>query len=157
MSGVAEGAGCNLALACEYRIASDGARLAQSFTRIGLHPDWGGTFFLPRIAGKSVAFEMMSTGRIVEADEALRIGLVDRVVSGSALVEESTRLARTIASGPPLAIAGIKRALAASERNELEAQIDLENEHQLRAFRSGDAREGMAAFFEKRAPKFEGR
>ena len=154
VNGVAAGAGCNLALACDYRIACDAAKFAQSFVRIGLHPDWGGTWFLPRAVGRSAAFEMMTTGRIVDAEEALRVGLADRVVAAASLSDETRKLAQAIASGPPLAIAAIKRALSESERNDLNAQIDLENENQLKAFQSKEAAEGMAAFFEKRPPKF---
>ena len=156
INGVAAGAGCNLALACDYRIASDQAKLGETFVRIGLVPDWGGTWLLPRVVGRSRALEMMMTGRIVEADEALRIGLVDRVVKAGALNDETSALARTIASGPPVAIASIKKALSASERNDLAAQLDLEAENQLRAFRSKDAAEGMDAFFAKRQPLFKG-
>lgn len=156
LNGVAAGAGCNLALACDYRLASDEAKLGQTFVRIGLHPDWGGTWLLPRIVGRSRAMEMMMTGRMVDAAEALAIGLVDRVVPPAALDTESRALAAAIAAGPPLAIAGIKRALLLSAANDLRAQLELENEHQLRAFRSADAAEGMAAFFAKRAPRFRG-
>jgi len=156
VNGVAAGAGCNLALACDYRIASDAAKFAQSFVRIGLHPDWGGTWFLPRTAGRSAAFEMMATGRVVEAEEALRIGLADRVVAAASLNDETRKLAEAIASGPRQAIEAIKQALSASERKDLASQIDLESENQLKAFQSNDAAEGMAAFFEKRAPKFKG-
>lgn len=156
INGVAAGAGCNLALACDYRIASEAARLGETFVRIGLHPDWGGTWFLPRLVGPGRALEILMTGRMVDAREALAIGMVDRVVPAAALVAETTALTRTIAQGPPLAIADIKRALAASRANTLRAQVDLENEHQLRAFHSHDAREGMTAFFEKRPPRFEG-
>lgn len=156
VNGVAAGAGCNLALACDYRIASDQAKLGETFVRIGLNPDWGGTWFLPRLAGRAVAFELMATGRMVDAEEALRIGLVERVVSAAVLAEETAKLARSIASGPPIAIAAIKRALSASDRNDLATQIDLESENQLRAFQSKDAAEGMKAFFEKRAARFRG-
>ncbi|HEX8154519.1 MAG TPA: enoyl-CoA hydratase [Thermoanaerobaculia bacterium] len=156
VNGVAAGAGCNLALACDYRIASDAVKLGQTFVRIGLHPDWGGTWLLPRLVGRSRALEILMTGRMVDANEALSIGMVDRVVPAASLAEETGKLARAIAAGPPIAIAGIKRALAASERNELRAQLELESEHQLRAFGSRDAAEGMAAFFDKRAPLFSG-
>ena len=156
VNGVAAGAGCNLALACDYRIASEQAKLGQTFVRIGLHPDWGGTWLLPRLVGRSRALEILMTGRIVDAAEALAIGMVDRVVAADALNDETTKLARTIAAGPPLAIAGIKRALSRSERNDFAAQLDVEAEHQLQAFRSRDAAEGMAAFFEKRAASFSG-
>jgi enoyl-CoA hydratase/carnithine racemase len=156
VNGVAAGAGCNLALACDYRIASEGAKFSQSFVKIGLHPDWGGTWSLPRLIGPGRAMEMLMTGRMVDANEALRIGLVDRVVAAEQLAAETETLARAIAAGPPIAIAGIKRALRASETNELRVQIELESEHQLAAFRSKDAAEGMAAFFEKRSAKFSG-
>lgn len=156
VNGVAAGAGCNLALACDYRIASEQARLGQTFVRIGIHPDWGGTWTLPRLVGTSRAMEIMMTGRMVDAAEALAIGMVDRVVAAGELTSETETLARTIAAGPPIAIAGIKRALAASRTNGLREQIDLESEHQLRAFASADAAEGMAAFHEKRAPGFRG-
>jgi len=156
VNGVAAGAGCNLALACDYRIASDSAKFAQSFVRIGLHPDWGGTWFLPRAVGRSAAFEMMATGRIVDAEEALHIGLADRVAPAASLGDETQKLARAIASGPPLAIGAIKRSLSVSERNDLKTQIDLETKNQLEAFKSNDFAEGMAAFCEKRPPTFKG-
>lgn len=154
INGIAAGAGCNLALACDYRIASENAKLSESFVRIGLHPDWGGTWLLPRLVGRSRAMEILMTGRMVDAAEALAIGMVDRIASDlGASVDE---LARSLAAAPPIALAGIKRALLASESNDLRAQIDLESEHQLACFRSKDGAEGMAAFFEKRAPRFRG-
>jgi 2-(1,2-epoxy-1,2-dihydrophenyl)acetyl-CoA isomerase len=156
VNGIAAGAGCNLALACDYRIASDAAKLGETFVKIGLHPDWGGTWLLPRLIGRSRAAELLMTGRIVDASEALAIGLVDRVVPAAELASETSKLAQSIAAAPPIAVAGIKRALAATERNDLRAQLDLEADHQLRAFQSSDAAEGMKAFFEKRAPAFQG-
>jgi 2-(1,2-epoxy-1,2-dihydrophenyl)acetyl-CoA isomerase len=156
VNGVAAGAGCNLALACDYRIASDTAKLGETFVKIGIHPDWGGTWFLPRLVGPSRAFELLTTGRMVDAAEALAMGMVDRVVPLADLPEQTSTLARAIAQGPPQAIADIKRALAASRTNSLSAQVELESEHQVRAFLSRDAGEGMSAFFEKRSPKFEG-
>jgi 2-(1,2-epoxy-1,2-dihydrophenyl)acetyl-CoA isomerase len=157
VNGIAAGAGCNLALACDYRIASDTAKLGETFVRIGIHPDWGGTWFLPRLVGPSRALELLMTGRVVDAAEALSIGMVDRVVPLSELPLQTTTLARAIAEGPPIAITDIKRALAASRTNALRAQVDLESEHQLRAFLSSDAAEGLAALFEKRAARFEGK
>ena len=155
VNGIAAGAGCNLALACDYRIASDSAKLGETFVKIGIHPDWGGTWFLPRLVGPSRAFELLTTGRMVDAAEAVAIGMVDRVVPLSDLPEQTATLARAIAQGPPQAIADIKRALSASRSNSLLAQVELESEHQVRAFLSHDAAEGMAAFFEKRAPRFD--
>lgn len=157
VNGVAAGAGCNLALACDYRIASDQAKLGETFVRIGLHPDWGGTWTLPRLVGRSRALELMMTGRMVDAAEALAIGMVDRVVPSSTLAADTATLASTIAAAPPIAVQGIKRALDRSEKSDLRSQLEWESEIQLRAFQSGDAAEGMAAFFEKRAPVFNGR
>jgi 2-(1,2-epoxy-1,2-dihydrophenyl)acetyl-CoA isomerase len=150
INGIAAGAGCNLALACDYRIASDQAKLSESFVRIGLHPDWGGTWLLPRLVGPGRAFELLTTGRMVAADEALAIGLVDRVVPAAALAQETEKLARAIAAAPPAVIADIKRALAASRTNGLGAQIDVESENQLRAFQSDEAKTRIAAFLAKR-------
>ena len=149
INGVAAGAGCNLALACDYRVASDGAKLAESFIRIALHPDWGGTWFLPRLAGKSRAFELMMTGRAIDAKEALEIGIVDRVVPAASLQDEVMNVARTFAAAPPVAAAAIKRALRLSGMNDLRAQLAVESEHQMQAFRSADAAERIAAFARK--------
>jgi 2-(1,2-epoxy-1,2-dihydrophenyl)acetyl-CoA isomerase len=157
INGVAAGAGCNLALGCDYRIASDAAKLSQSFVRIGLHPDWGGTWLLPRLIGRSRAFELMMSGRSIDAAEALSIGMVDRVVPADVFPREVAAIARTFADAPPIAAAGIKRALHDSDANDLSAQLARESEHQFQAFRSEDAAEGMAAFFEKRTPRFGGK
>src|SRR5690349_20431097 len=113
INGVAAGAGCNLALACDYRIASEQAKLGESFIRIGLHPDWGGTWLLPRLVGRSRAFELLATGRMVEAEEALAIGMIDRIA------DDLFADVHAFASGPPIAIAGIKRALALTDSNDL--------------------------------------
>lgn len=155
INGVAAGAGCNLALACDIRVAAENAKLSESFVKIGLHPDWGGTWLLPRLVGRSRAAEILMTGRMVDANEALRIGMIDRIAAD--LAAETKALAETIAAAPPIAIAGIKRAINASERNDLRAQLELEAEHQLRCFQSSDAAEGMSAFFEKRTAAFTGR
>src|SRR5207244_13631747 len=122
----------------------------------GVHPHGAGPGTLPRLAGASRALEITMAGRMVEAPEALAIGMVDRVVAAADLAAETERVARAIAGGPPIAVAGIKRALAASRTNGLREQIELESEEQLRAFLSADAAEGMAAFFAKRAPSFRG-
>jgi len=149
INGVAAGAGCNLALACDFRIASDQAKLSESFVRIGLHPDWGGTWLLPRLVGRSRAAELLMTGRMVDAPEALAIGMIDRVVPAADLTSETEKLTRAMADASPIAIAGIKRALAASERNDLEAQLELEAEHQVKCFESNEAIERIAAFVNK--------
>jgi 2-(1,2-epoxy-1,2-dihydrophenyl)acetyl-CoA isomerase len=142
INGVAAGAGCNLALACDYRIASDRAKLGETFVRIGLHPDWGGTWLLPRLVGRSRATEIMMTGRMVDAAEALMIGMVDRVTTD--LSSETQKLARAIADAPPAVIADIKRTLNAS--NDLPGQLALETENQIRAFSSPEAVERINSF-----------
>jgi 2-(1,2-epoxy-1,2-dihydrophenyl)acetyl-CoA isomerase len=157
VNGVAAGAGCNLALACDYRVASTEARFGQTFVKIGLHPDWGGTWFLPRLVGTSKALEMAMTGRMVEAAEALEIGMIDRLVDAERLDEETMRLANAIAAGPPLAIREMKKAVYAAATNTLEEQLTLEVSIQKHAFLSADSREGIEAFLEKRAAHFRGR
>lgn len=148
VNGVAAGAGCNLALACDYRIAAETAKLSQSFVKIGLHPDWGGTWLLPRLVGRSRAMEILMTGRMVEASEAFALGMVDRVVADARA--EAETLARALAAAPPLAIARIKRALTLSETNDLRAQLELEAEHQVECFQSNEAIERIASFVAKR-------
>ena len=150
INGVAAGAGCNLALACDLRIASETAKLSESFVKIGLHPDWGGTWLLPRLVGPSRAFELLTTARTVDAQEALAIGMVDRVVAD--LAAETMQLASAIAAASPIAIRGIKRALRGRELEELRAQLELEAEHQLACFASEEAREKIGAFAERRRP-----
>ncbi len=147
INGVAAGAGCNLALACDYRIASDAAKLGETFIRIGLHPDWGGTWLLPRLVGRSRALELCMTGRMVGAAEALAVGMIDRMAPD--LAAETLSLARSIADAPPAAIAAIKRALSAAERNDLRAQLELESEHQLQCFASSEAKERITGFVKR--------
>lgn len=149
INGVAAGAGCNLALACDYRIAADTAKLSQSFVKIGLHPDWGGTWLLPRLVGKSRALEILLTGRMVDATEALQIGMIDRVVSPAELATASASLASTFATAPPVAAQRIKRALELSEANDFAAQLRVEAEHQLACFESEEARNRIAAFVQR--------
>jgi 2-(1,2-epoxy-1,2-dihydrophenyl)acetyl-CoA isomerase len=149
INGVAAGAGCNLALACDYRIASDAAKLSESFIRIGLHPDWGGTWLLPRLVGRSRALELCATGRMVDANDALAIGMVDRVVPANELASSTETLAASFAAASPIALAGIKRALAAAERNDLREQLELEAEHQIACFQSEESKAKIAAFAKK--------
>lgn len=155
VNGVAAGAGCNLALACDYRIASEEAKFSQAFVRIGLHPDWGGSWSLPRLIGPTRALEILATGRMVSAVEALTLGMVDRVTPPEQLRHEAVELAEAIAAGPADAVADIKRAVWASLANSLEAQLAIETENQLRAFLSKNGREGVAAFLEKRPAEFD--
>jgi 2-(1,2-epoxy-1,2-dihydrophenyl)acetyl-CoA isomerase len=150
VNGPAAGAGLNLALACDLRIASERASFAESFVRIGLHPDWGGTFFLPRRVGLARALELAWTGDSIDAAEALRIGLVNQVVPH----EAARALARRLAAAPRLATRLIKRSLHAALERPLAACLDAETEAQAACWASADVAEGLAAFTEKRQPAF---
>jgi 2-(1,2-epoxy-1,2-dihydrophenyl)acetyl-CoA isomerase len=157
VNGPAAGGGANFALACDLRIASDRASIGQTFNRIGLHPDWGGTYFLPRLVGATKALELIFGAEMVPAEEALRMGLFSRVVPHDRLASVTREAALALAAKPPRALALAKRAVYASDRHTLDEQLDLELAHQLACFQSEDAREGLAAFLEKRAPEFRGR
>jgi 2-(1,2-epoxy-1,2-dihydrophenyl)acetyl-CoA isomerase len=156
INGVAVGAGCNLALATDIRIASDAARFGEVFSRIGLVPDGGGTYFLPRLVGTAKALELMMLGDIIEAEEAHQIGLVNRVVPADQLQAETQKLAERLANGPTLAHGlakvGVYRAMTMS----LEDTLNMEARNQSIAGRSQDRVEGAAAFREKRQPNFIG-
>ena len=156
VNGPAAGAGANLALACTTRIASEQANFTQSFAKIGLFPDFGGTYFLPRLVGAAVAMQLMLTAETLTAAEALRIGLVSRVVSPNRLEEETAQLAGRLAAAPPIVARGVKQTLGGGDREQLERALDEEIRWQMTCFRSQDSLEGLKAFFEKRAPHFEG-
>lgn len=157
LNGPAAGAGASLALACDVRIASDRASLGVTFNRIGLHPDWGATYFLPRLVGAGRAAEMILSARMVPADEAERIGLFQRVVPAEQFDDEVRQFASDLATKPPLALAAAKRTLEDSFASDLEAMLRTERKAQHACFRSADAREGIDAFEQKRAPEFAGR
>ncbi|MGH9388627.1 MAG: enoyl-CoA hydratase/isomerase family protein, partial [Vicinamibacteria bacterium] len=156
VNGDAMGGGLGLALACDMRLAADTARFGFAFLRIGLSFDMGVGFFLPRAIGLARAAELAYTGEIVGAEEALRMGLVNRVVSGSTLAKETDELARRIAAGPPLALRATKALLRESPFLSLERELSMEAKAQSRLFRSEDYREGVEAFLEKRKPDFRG-
>lgn len=156
VNGPAAGAGANLALACTTRIASEQASFIQSFAKIGVFPDFGGTYFLPRLVGPALAMELMLTAETVSAAEALRIGLVSHVVPPECLEAETSLLANRLAAAPPIVVRGIKQALCVDGREHLERALDEEIRWQVTCFRSRDCLEGLHAFFEKRAPRFQG-
>jgi 2-(1,2-epoxy-1,2-dihydrophenyl)acetyl-CoA isomerase len=156
VNGVAAGAGCSLALACDLRIAAEGASFVLAFGRVGLVPDSGATWFLPRIVGLARAAELALVGDPLSADEAARIGLVSRVVPAESLLDEARALAGRIADGSPLSMALTKRALQYSAGAGLEDALEHEAELQGIAGRSKDHEEGVAAFREKRAARFTG-
>jgi enoyl-CoA hydratase/carnithine racemase len=157
IEGPASGAGFNLALACDLRLASQSATFSQSFVKLGFHPDWGGSYFLPRMVPSNIACELFFLGDTIEANEALRLGLVNRVVPPDQLESETQKLAERLRDGPAVSIAAAKHAVYASEHDTLEKMLQYEVEAQLRCFETEDGREGVRAFVEKRAPRFTGR
>jgi 2-(1,2-epoxy-1,2-dihydrophenyl)acetyl-CoA isomerase len=156
VNGAVAGAGIGLLCAADLVIAAASARFTLAYTRVGLTPDGGSTFFLPRILGTRRALELMLTNRTLSAAEALDWGLASEVVPDEQLAERATVLARGLADGPTAAFAGVKRLLAGSAGESLEAQLEHESRTIADAARSADAREGMAAFFDKRPAKFQG-
>jgi len=155
VNGVAAGAGMNLALACDLRIASDEATFAESFARIGLTVDWGGSWFLPRAVGLGKALELAWLAERVDAHEALRIGLVERVVPQARFADQVAALARQLAAAPAASLRASKRVLRAALHTRLAQAFELEAEAQAECWRAPDVAEGLRAFVEKRAPAFE--
>lgn len=156
VNGPAAGGGMNLALACDLRIASEQATFTQAFSRLGLHPDWGGTFSLPRVVGLGRAFEIFWLGEAVKAEEAKRLGLINFLVPHESLAEETSRLAARLAAAPPLPMALLKQAFYERVQTELDRVLENEVEAQMKCFASEDFIEGLRAFSEKRTPKFAG-
>jgi 2-(1,2-epoxy-1,2-dihydrophenyl)acetyl-CoA isomerase len=154
VNGAAAGAGAALALACDLRIASQNASIGLTFIRIGLHPDWGAAYFLPRLIGSALAAELVYTGGMINAKRAERVGLFNSVVPAAELESAVRGLAGQIASGPADVIADSKRTLRRSLAADLEEILEMEAQAQLRAFRSKDSEEGVRAFLEKRSPRF---
>lgn len=154
--GPAAGAGMNIALATDIRIAADNASFGQTFSRVGLFPDYGGTYFLPQLVGPSVAAELFYTGEMIDAATALKLGIVNRVVPAGQLEAEAKSLAQKIAQGPPMAIRAVKNVLFGKSKEELVKALDHEVQEQMKCFYSRDCSEGIRAFFEKRAPQFQG-
>ncbi len=157
INGPASGAGCNLALACDLRIASTSASFSQSFVKLGLHPDWGGTYLLPRLVTSNKACELFFLGEPIAAEEALRLGIVNRVVAPEELASATWTLAEKLRDGPPISIAAAKQAVYLSQTADLDEMLRYESEAQLRCFESEDGREGIRAFLQKRPPKFSGK
>jgi 2-(1,2-epoxy-1,2-dihydrophenyl)acetyl-CoA isomerase len=157
VNGAAAGGGASLALACDVRIASTESSIGVVFNRIGLHPDLGASYFLPRLVGFGRAMELVLSGDMIPANEAHRIGLFNRLVPAEALVSETHAFARKLAVKAPLALSRAKRSMHAAVRGSLEEVLALELEQQLALFESEDAREALLAFIEKRPPVFGGR
>lgn len=156
VNGVAAGAGANLALACDIVLAARSARFIQAFCKIGLVPDSGGTYFLPRLVGEARAKALALLGEPLSAEQAEAWGLIWKAVDDDRLQAEAMALAQRLAMGPTMGLGLIKRALNASFANDLDRQLDLERDLQREAGGSSDYREGVAAFIQKRQPVFRG-
>jgi 2-(1,2-epoxy-1,2-dihydrophenyl)acetyl-CoA isomerase len=157
VDGYAVGAGSNLALCCDLIVASDRAKFGELFWKVGLVPDGGGTWLLPRVVGLARAKELIFTADVIDAAEALRIGLVDRVVPVAELEAATRALAEKIAAGPPAVLKMAKHMVNRAATSDLAAALDLEAFSQGLAIASEDHQEGLRAFFEKRPPRFTGR
>jgi 2-(1,2-epoxy-1,2-dihydrophenyl)acetyl-CoA isomerase len=156
VNGVAAGAGANFALACDIVLAARSASFIQAFVKIGLVPDCGGSYFLPRLAGMQRAMALAMTGERLSAEDAERWGLIWKCVDDAQLGAEAEKLSRELARGPTKSLGLIKRALYSSANNDLAAQLDLERDLQREVGKGADYREGVAAFLEKRPPRFTG-
>lgn len=157
VNGVAAGAGCNLALGCDMRLASDRASFTQAFVKRGLHPDWGGTYFMPRMLGTPRAFEFILTGDMIPAQQALEWGMVNRVVPQAELTDAAQEWARQFAAGPPIVYALAKRAIYRNLDADLSSALEYEAYAQRVVWTTEDAAEGIRAFVEKRPPEFKGK
>jgi 2-(1,2-epoxy-1,2-dihydrophenyl)acetyl-CoA isomerase len=157
INGPAAGAGLAFALACDLRIAGASARLVTAFVRVGFSGDFGGSYFLTRLVGTARARELYFTGRPVDADEALSLGLVNRVVADEELTTATTELARSLAQGPIVALSLMKRNMNCAENGSLAELLDMEAANQVQTGRTEDHREAAQAFVEKRPPVFTGR
>ncbi|MAG32970.1 MAG: enoyl-CoA hydratase [Deltaproteobacteria bacterium] len=156
INGHAIGAGFCVALGCDFRYVASDARLGLNFTRVGVHPGMGATWTLPRLVGPAMAAELLYTSRLIEGEEAVRIGLANRAAPRAELLEIAQAAASEIAGNAPLAVRAVKQALRRSENASIEDQLEFEASEQAKNFESRDAHEGLAAIRAKRAPEFDG-
>ena len=157
VNGVAAGAGANIALACDIVVASERASFIQAFSAIGLVPDSGGTFFLPRLVGFQKALAISMLGDKINAEEAERMGMIYKVFPPDDFVEKTKQLAQRLANMPTKGLALTKKLFNASMNNDLNTQLELENKYQIEASNTEDYEEGVRAFLEKRKPVFKGK
>ena len=156
VNGVASGGGCNLALACDLVIAAESAKFNQAFIKIGLTPDCGGTFMLPRLVGWKRATELLFTGELVSALAAAKMGMINSVIPDGELMSTAMAMAEKLAQAPTAAIGEIKMLLEQSAANDMPTQLDLERRTQIESGKTKDFVEGVQAFLEKRPPRFVG-
>lgn len=156
VNGVAVGAGMDMALMCDIRLAARSARFSEGYVRLGIVPGDGGCYYLPRLIGPARAMELLMTGDFVDADEAERIGIVNHVYDDDKLRDETNALAQRLADGPPVAIRMIKRALYQSAHSDLRTSLDLISSHMAVVQSTNDANEAFEAFQERRKPHYQG-
>lgn len=156
VNGVASGGGCNLALACDLVIAAESAKFNQAFIKIGLVPDCGGTFMLPRLVGLKRATQLMFTGDLITAAQAAEMGMINSVAADGELMSQVMAMAEKLAQAPTAAIGQIKQLLEASAVNDYGSQLDNERKAQIESGKTKDFTEGVQAFLEKRPPRFVG-
>lgn len=156
VNGVCAGAGTNFALACDIVLAAESASFNQGFVKIGLTPDCGGTYILPRLVGPKIAAELLMTGDSITAQYAAQIGMINRVVPDAELMNAALSLASKLAAAPTAALVRIKKLIDQSAASDYKTQLDLEHQSQIKSGQSTDFKEGVAAFFEKRPPNFSG-
>ena len=157
INGHAIGAGLCIALACDMRIAVADAKMGITFTKLGIHPGMGATYFLPRLIGTALACELLFTGRVFDAAEAERLGVVNRVVAREAFDAGVRAFAREVADAAPLAVRMVKKSIYRGVSHTLDEMLDYESLNQGFTFTTADAREGVSAILEKREPKFQGK
>lgn len=155
LNGAAAGGGANLALACDIRYGSPRTRFSESFVKIGLVPDWGGHYLLTRLVGTSQAMELMMLGERIDAEDACRLGIINRIFPAETFMQEVMTRAERLATGPTAALAAIKRGVYLGAEQSLATVLDYEQRTQEALFLSADAREGMRAFMDKRSPRFQ--
>ncbi len=156
INGAAVGAGCCVSLGCDFRIVAKEAKVGLNFNRLGIHPGMAATWTLPRLVGPAHAAELLYTGKLVDGDEAARIGLANRAVPRDTVLEDALATASLIAEGAPQAIRGSKRSLSGSDKRTLDEQLDTEAHEQSLNYETSDLAEGLSAVREKRTPKFTG-
>jgi 2-(1,2-epoxy-1,2-dihydrophenyl)acetyl-CoA isomerase len=157
VNGAAAGAGMNIALAADIRFASETASFGETFAKVGLFPDYGGTYFLPQLVGHAKAAELFYTADMFDAKTALQLGIVNKLVPADKALDEAKAFAMSIVRGPRMASRALKQVLFGNQRAELAKALEYEVEEQMRCFASEDCAEGLRAFFEKRKPNFQGK